>query len=152
MRRWKARKKLQNILANQCHRRSRRGVRRAQTRKFTFLAIFFEITSIKTNNELHVVNMHECAYMCYIMKITRTSGFLCTTTSLGERLRFLFASHCRDADVRRRRTTTGGTRDRCVLLLLPIERQRARRTLVCHVDSIRFFWDFNRSCQTRLKK
>ena len=44
-RRWKARKKLKNILANQHHRRSRRGVRRAQTRKFTFLANFFEITS-----------------------------------------------------------------------------------------------------------
>jgi hypothetical protein len=71
---------------------------------------------------------------------------------MGERLRFLFASHYRDADVRRRRTTTDGTRDWRVLLLLPIERQRARQTLVRHVDSIRFFGDFILSCQTRLKK
>ena len=44
-RRWKAREKLQNILANQSYRRSRHRVRRAQRRKFTFYAFFFEITS-----------------------------------------------------------------------------------------------------------
>ena len=42
---WKARKKLQNILPNRSYRCSRRDARRAQTRKYTFYATFFENTS-----------------------------------------------------------------------------------------------------------
>ena len=46
-RRWKARKKLKIILANQRNRRGRHAARRARRRKFTFFAIIFEITCIQ---------------------------------------------------------------------------------------------------------
>ena len=39
-----AQKVKKNILANQRYRRGRHAARRAQRRKFTFFAIFFEIT------------------------------------------------------------------------------------------------------------
>ena len=50
-RRWKARKMLQNILANQRYRRGFHATRRARRRKFTFFAIIFEIVTTVVSSQ-----------------------------------------------------------------------------------------------------